>query len=104
MSHTPVAEIVTFRLIQGTDPHAFTKAAEAMMPFLHSTKAMTGRALSCDPDGLWTDHLTWTSLEAAQSAAKAMFERPEAAPFMQMIDPADMSMRHASIMLHTQME
>ncbi|MGC1495193.1 MAG: hypothetical protein WA790_05240 [Sulfitobacter sp.] len=97
MSNTPVAEIVTFRLMPGADPETFIKAAKAMMPFLNSTKAMTGRILSCDPDGVWTDHLTWTSLAAATTAAKEMFERPEAAPFMQMINPEGMMMRHAPI-------
>ena len=104
MSHTPVAEIVTFRLVDGTDPEVFTTSAEAILPFLRNTGAMTGRILSRDRDGLWTDHLTWTSLEAAQSAAKAMFDRPEAAPFMHMIDAATMTMRHAPIKLHTPME
>ncbi|MGJ8625420.1 MAG: hypothetical protein ACSHXB_00560 [Sulfitobacter sp.] len=104
MSQTPIAEIVTFRLVEGSNTDAFTKAAEAMMPFLRSTGAMTGRILSCDPDGTWTDHITWTSLEAATSAAKEMFERPEAAPVMQMIDPEGMSMRHAPILFQTQME
>lgn len=104
MSQTPIAEIVTFRLAAGTDVDTFTKAAEAMMPFLRSTGAMTGRILSCDPDGTWTDHITWTSLEAAKSAAKEMFDRPEAAPFMQMINPENMSMRHAPILFQTQME
>lgn len=104
MSHAPVAEIVTFRLIDGINPETFTKAAEAMLPFLRGTGAMTGRILSCDPDDQWTDHLTWTSQEAGQSAAKAMFDRPEAAPFIQMIDPATMSMRHAPIKLHVPME
>lgn len=98
MSQQPVAEIVTFRLVPGADPDTFTKAAQDMMPFLHSTNAMTGRILSCDPEGLWTDHITWTSLEAATSAAAALFERPEAAPFMQMIDPEGMSMQHAPIL------
>jgi len=104
MSNSPVAEIVTFRLITGTDPDAFAKAAQDMMPFLHGTGSMTGRVLSCDPDGTWTDHITWTSLEAAKSAASQMFERPEAGPFMQMIDPEAMSMRHAPILMQTQLE
>ncbi len=104
MSHTHVAEIVTFRLNSGADPQTFTNAAKAMMPFLNSTKAMTGRILSCDSDGTWTDHITWTSLEAAKSAAQEMFERPEAAPFMQMIDPTGMSMHHAPILFQIQME
>ena len=116
MSNSPVAEIVTFRLVTGTNPEAFAKAAQDMMPFLHGTGSMTGRVLSCDPDGTWTDHITWTSLEAAKTAARhlsslpsslaasQMFERPEAGHFMQMIDPEAMSMRHAPILMQTQLE
>ena len=99
---TKIVEIVTFRLAAGTDPAAFVSAADAMGPFLRSTGAMLGRTLSVDDDGLWTDHITWTSLDAAKSAAAAMFQRPEAQPFMSMIDPDGMSMRHAPI--HLQQE
>lgn len=95
-----VAEIVTFRLKPGADPDAFSRAAEAMTPFLRSTGAMLSRSLSADETGLWTDHITWTSMQAAQDTAKAMFERPEAGPFMEMIDPADMVMRHAHLQLY----
>jgi len=95
----PVAEIVTFRLAQGTDPAAFIAAANDMGPFLRGTGAMIARTLSSDDSGLWTDHITWTSLDAAKSAAAAMFERPEAQPFMSMIDPEGMVMRHAPIQL-----
>ncbi|WP_299042481.1 hypothetical protein [uncultured Tateyamaria sp.] len=95
----PVAEIVTFRLAEGTDPTAFIAAADDMGPFLRSTGAMIQRTLSSDDTGLWTDHITWTSLEAAKSAAAQMFERPEAQPFMAMINPEGMDMRHAPIQL-----
>lgn len=94
------AEIVTFRLKDGTDPAAFTRAAEALGPFLRSTGAMLSRHLSCAPDGTWTDHLTWTSLDAAKSAAQELFQQPEAAPFMACIDPAGMAMHHAPLALH----
>jgi len=94
-----VSEIVTFRLIDGTDPAAFVNAADDMGPFLRSTGAMIKRTLSVDDTGLWTDHIVWTSLDAAKSAAGAMFERPEAAPFMAMIAPDGMDMRHATIQL-----
>ncbi|WP_299296712.1 hypothetical protein [uncultured Tateyamaria sp.] len=95
----PVSEIVTFRLIEGTSPAAFIDAADDMGPFLRSTDAMVKRTLSVDDTGLWTDHIVWTSLDAAKSAAAAMFERPEAAPFMAMIAPDGMDMRHAAIQL-----
>jgi predicted component of type VI protein secretion system len=94
-----VAEIVTFRLVEGTDPKAFIDAANDMTPFLQSTDAMIARTLSSDDTGLWTDHVTWTSLAAAKSAAARMFERPEARPFIAMINPEGMTMRHASIHL-----
>ncbi|WP_299653899.1 hypothetical protein [uncultured Tateyamaria sp.] len=95
----PVAEIVTFRLIEGTDTATFIAAADDLGPFLRSTGAMIKRTLSSDDTGLWTDHITWTSLEAAKAAATQMFERPEAQPFMSMIDPNGMDMRHAPIQL-----
>ncbi|MEL6452496.1 MAG: hypothetical protein AAFQ19_14665 [Pseudomonadota bacterium] len=96
---TATAEIVTFRLIPGADPQAFATAAQGMMPFLISTGHMHARTLSCDDTGLWTDHIIWTSRAAADAAARAMFQRPEAAPFMALIDQNDMHMRHASIHL-----
>ena len=98
----PVVEIVTFRLNDGTDPAAFVAAAQDMGPFLRNTGAMIARTLSSDDTGLWTDHITWTSLKAATSAAAQMFERPEAQPFMSMINPEGMDMRHAPV--HLQQE
>ncbi|MEO0402083.1 MAG: hypothetical protein AAF214_06880 [Pseudomonadota bacterium] len=96
---TTTAEIVTFRLKPDADAAAFTQAAQAMLPFLQGTGDMIARTLSCDADGLWTDHITWTSRAAADAAAKAMFKRPEAGPFMALIDPDGMEMRHATVHL-----
>ena len=96
---TTTAEIVTFRLKPGAKTAAFAKAALDMMPFLHGTGDMIARTLSRDETGLWTDHITWTSRKAADAAAQAMFKRPEAAPFMALIDPDGMDMRHATVHL-----
>ena len=93
----PVAEIVTFRLTDGADTAAFAKAADRMTPFLKDTGAVLSRILSVDEDGLWTDHITWTSMQAALAAAQDMMQQPEAAPFMQMIAPETVQMRHAPI-------
>lgn len=101
---TPVAEIVTFRLIEGADPVAFSKAAEGMKPFLDSTGAVLSRTLSVDETGLWTDHITWTSMQAATSAAARVMEQPEAGPFMALIDPDSVKMRHAPIRYTTKPE
>jgi hypothetical protein len=92
-----VAEIVTFRLIEGSDPAAFITAARALEPMLKASGTVLSRTLSCDDTGTWTDHITWTTMAAATSTAEAMMADPLAAPMMQMIDPAHVSMRHAPI-------
>ena len=94
-----VAEVVTFRLVDGTDPAAFVAAAEAMGPFLRGTGALIHRTLSVDEDGLWTDHILWASKDTAIAASNAMFERPEARPFMAMIAQDGLVMRYASVQM-----
>ncbi len=101
-TRTDVAEIVTFRLTTGSDAAAFVLAARALEPMLQATGNVTGRTLSCDDTGTWTDHITWTSMEAAKNTAEMMMADPAAAPMMQMIDPDHVQMRHAQV--HYQQE
>ncbi len=97
-----VAEIVTFKLVGSADETAFLTAAAGMTPFLESTGAVITRRLSKGDDGLWTDHIVWTSLAQAQAAAEAMMQRPEAAPFMALIDPDTVMMRHEMILFQAE--
>ena len=99
MSNSHVAEIVTFQLTKEADRTQFVKAAKGMEPFLQSTGAMVKRSLSCGKDGIWTDHIEWTSMQAAKEAAAAMMQRPEAGPFMSHIDESSVTMRHADILI-----
>ncbi len=92
-----VSEIVTFRLNEGTDAAAFAKAARALEPMLRASGDAITRTLSCDADGLWTDHITWTTMEAAKTAAEQIMSDPAAAPMMQMIAPDSVVMRHARV-------
>jgi hypothetical protein len=96
-TQTLVAEIVTFHLIPGADPAAFVMAARALEPMLKATGNVLSRTLSCDDTGTWTDHITWTSMDAAKTTAEAMMADPAAAPMMQMIAPEHVQMRHALI-------
>ncbi|MGC1505064.1 MAG: hypothetical protein WA782_13120 [Sulfitobacter sp.] len=96
-TQSTVAEIVTFRLAQGTDIDAFVTAARAIEPMLKASGTVLSRTLSCDDAGTWTDHITWTTMAAAKSTAAARMADPCAAPMMQMIDPAHVTMRHAPI-------
>jgi hypothetical protein len=98
MSETnPVAEIVTFRLVTGSDPAEFVNAARAVEPLLQATGQVLSRTLSQGEDGIWTDHITWASMAAAAATANAMMADPVAAPMMRMIDPAHVQMRHAPV-------
>ena len=93
-----IAEIVTFQLKAGSDPTAFVYAARAIEPMLRASEDVVSRTLSRGEDGIWTDHIIWTSLAAATTAANAMMSDPIAAPMMQMIDPEHVQMRHAPIL------
>ena len=94
---TTIAEIVTFRLLEGSDPATFVRAAAALDPVLQATGHVLSRTLSSDDDGVWTDHILWTSLDVAQETAGRLMADPVAAPMMQMIDPAHVQMRHARV-------
>jgi hypothetical protein len=94
-----IAEIVTFRIKPDADAHAFVARASDMMPILQEKAAFRRRALSRDDTGLWTDHLEWRSLPEALDAARQMMEHPTAAPFLALIDPDSVTMRHAKLHL-----
>ena len=101
-TQTQVAEIVTFRLIDGASRADFLSAAKGMEPFLKGTGAMIRRTLCEADDGTWTDHIIWTDMQSAKTAAQDIMQRPEAGPFMALIAPDDVQMRHAII--HLQQE
>ena len=100
---TAVAEIVTFRLASAVSPEEFRAKAAGIDPHLVETGAMIRRCLSCDADGLWTDHIEWISMEAAEAAAKEVLALPPAAPMLSAINPETVTMRHAPIQ-HRMME
>jgi len=93
----PIAEIVTFQLKKDAETKAFLDAATMMDLFLKGTGAVLARTLSKDPQGVWTDHIIWTSLQAAKDGAAAVMQDPGAAPFMSMIDETTVTMGHAEI-------
>ena len=94
---TPVVEIVTFRLVPGADPAAFRAAAAATDAVLAADPAYGARVLLRGADGAWTDMVRWASLAAAEAAAARMMADPRAVPFMAMIDPATIAMRHDAL-------
>ena len=96
---TTTAEIVTFRLLPQADPVAFARAAADLEPVLKQTGGMIRRTLSVDADGLWTDHILWTSRHVARTAAAEIMGHPAAGPFMAMIGAPTAQTRHAQVPL-----
>jgi hypothetical protein len=92
-----VAEIVTFRLLPGTDETAFLEAARATGPAVAAQPGFLRRSLSRDETGLWTDHVEWADLPSALAAAEAVITMPDFAPFAALIDPEGLTMRHAPV-------
>ena len=93
----PVLEIVTFRLIEGTDEIAFLDAAQRTEAMLRARGSLKRRYLVKNDNGLWTDVIEWTSMEDALAAAEAVMSSPDFAPFGAMIDGETVEMRHATI-------
>ena len=95
---TPVAEIVTFRLVPGTTSPVFLAAARATGALLATEPGFLSRRLSQGADGTWTDHVVWASLPDAETAGARIMSAPEAQPFLAAIDLASIVMRHEPIL------
>lgn len=93
----PVLEIVTFRLKSDVNEPEFLKAAAGTEKMLRDRGALVRRYLVRDESGLWSDVIEWTSMAAALSAAEAVMQHPDFAPFGGMIDGPTVEMRHAPI-------
>jgi len=98
-SSQPIAEIVTYRLNENVLPIDHISAAKATRAFLNETGAVIARTLTVDDTGLWTDHIIWTSLDAAKAAEAEAMQRPEFAAFFSGMDEASVTLRHTTIMM-----
>ncbi len=96
---TPVAEIVTFRLVPGTAEAPFLAAAAAAQAWLTSAPGFLSRRLSRGEDGTWTDHVAWASRTDALAAADAFPSDPRTEAFLRCIDMKSLAMRHDRLAL-----
>lgn len=94
-----VIEAVTFKLLPTVSDAEFLKAAEAASTFLKSCEGFVRRHLSKGDDGMWLDHVEWTSLATAKAASEAFFNHAPLKPFMQAIDMASANMSHNTLLL-----
>lgn len=95
----PVVEHVTFKLTEGTDPHAFTEAARAASGWIGAQPGFRERRLSHGEDGLWVEHITWDTMEDAKAAAARIGKAEEMRPFLLGIDGPTVMMRHNELVV-----
>ncbi len=99
MTKPTIAEIVTFHLKADATPDAFLDAMALMQPFVDRNGGILGRTLSCDADGLWTDHVLWADEAKAKALADAFMTAPETEAARALIDETSVQMRHAPVLL-----
>ena len=92
------AEIVTFRLLPGTDEARFLADAQATARPVAAQPGLLSRSPSRDETGLWTDYVEWADAASATAAAQWVMRLPEFGPFSAAIDPEGMVMRHAPVL------
>ncbi|WP_187428641.1 hypothetical protein ROLI_012630 [Roseobacter fucihabitans] len=95
----PIAEIVSYRLKPGISIEAAVLAAQGTEAFLRETGAVISRTLSRDDNGVWTDFILWTSLQAAKETEANAMQRPEFARFFAMMAETSVELRYARVMM-----
>ena len=94
-----IAEIVTYRLKDGITIAEAVQAAQGTEEFLRGTEAVVSRTLSLDENGVWTDFILWTSLEAAKATEAQAMERPEFTHFFAMMAEQTTELRYAKVLM-----
>lgn len=95
----PIAEIVTYRVKEGLRIEDVVEAARQTEDFLRTTGAVISRSLSRDENGVWTDHILWTSLAAAKATEAKAMQRPEFGRFFAMMAEKSVDLRHARVLM-----
>lgn len=87
-------EIVIYRLTADVNRDQFMDVSARATEWLRHRPGYLGRELLEDDNGQWVDLVRWTTIEDALSAASAFMEVPEAAAFMDAVEPESISMLH----------
>jgi hypothetical protein len=90
-------ELVTFRLVPGTDRAGFVDSALRTEAAVRRQPGFLARMLTEGGDGTWTDIVTWASHADAMAAAEAVMADPDFAPFVAMIDGPSVRMSHSTL-------
>ncbi len=87
-------EIVIYRLKPDVDRDEFMEISTRATEWLRQRPGYLGRELLVDDGGQWVDLVRWATMEDALAAASAFMEVPEAAAFMDAVEPESITMLH----------
>ena len=87
-------EIVIYRLKPAVDRDQFLEISARATDWLRQRPGYLGRQLLEDDSGLWVDLVRWATMDDALAAASAFMEVPEAAAFMEAVEPESVIMLH----------
>jgi hypothetical protein len=90
-------ELVTFRLMPGTDRAAFVDSARRTEAAVRRQPGFLARMLTEGEEGTWTDIVTWASHADAMAAAEAVMSDPDFAAFGAMIDGPSVRISHSTL-------
>src|ERR671911_765422 len=85
-------EIVIYRLKPEVDRKRFLEISTQATEWLRKRPGYLGRELLEDDNGQWVDLVRWATMDDALAAASAFMEVPEAAAFMDVVEPESITM------------
>ncbi len=89
-----IVEVVQFKAKTGVSDAQIRDAADALQRDVEHLPGYMHRRLLKSEDGQWLDIVDWTGLDEALHAAEAIMARPSAQGFMELVEPASITMLH----------
>lgn len=93
-----VIEAVSMKLANGISDKDFLATQPAVEKFLKTCDGFVNRRLSKGENGVWLDHIEWTSMEAAKAASDMFMQEESLKPFMQAMDMPSVTMHHNQLL------
>jgi antibiotic biosynthesis monooxygenase (ABM) superfamily enzyme len=87
-------EIVIYRVKPDVNRGQFMEISTRATEWLRKRPGYLGRELLEDDNGQWVDLVRWATMDDALAAASAFMEVPEAAAFMEAVEPESITMLH----------
>ena len=87
-------EIVLYRLKPDIERERFLQISARATEWLRTRRGYIRRDLLEDESGQWIDLVRWETMDDALAAADAFAQTPDAAAFMEAVEPESIRMMH----------